>query len=348
MRAGLFVAPERDLDQGERYEHMSLPDVAKELNRIDGKPITDPIEAVRAALASGSLGDVLADTSQAVFLNAYRERPDSTAWAKEGSASNYLQQQRYRPSVAPNLDPRPRGTEANIADVSATGETFKIAEYAKRFEVDEQDILADKLDAITEVIRGMASAANRLRPDLVYSLLLANGNLADATALFASGRGNLGEAGSALSAATLGTGIAAIQNTQQWDADRNAIALNIPAAHLVVPPDLKVTAAGILNGIRLGQGDDLVLHAEARIGSNGVINPTDKTSRVGTATNWFLFAPKVVANAIEVVYLHGKREPSINRYALEEGRWGVGFAVRHSIGAIVIGWRGCYKATGAA
>jgi hypothetical protein len=271
--------------------------------------------------------------------------PDSTlGWVRVGSAPNYLTQQRYRLAEVPALEPVSRGGTAPHASVDSDRETFRIA---RDFQVDEQDILADRLDATREVVASISRAAKRLRPDLVYSLLLANGNLADGIALFASARGNLGEAGSALAAATLGTGYAAIQNATQTDNENRARTPNIQPAYLVVAPDLWSTAAGVLHGLSVGRGQDLVLRTESRIGTNGVLDPVTKTARAGTATNWFLLAPVGEAPVVEVAYLSGRQEPTVRRFALKGGEWGFAYDVKLDIGALVLGWRGSYKATGA-
>ena len=91
------------------------------------------------------------------------------------------------------------------------------------------------------------------------------------------------------------------------------------------------------------------LRADNRIGVAGVTDPSSGTARTGTATNWFLAAGPIEGRTIEVGYLAGSgRMPSVRRFVLDRGKWGVGMDVKLDIGATVLDYPGLYKATGAA
>lgn len=350
MRGGGTVDAAR-AEVADSFVGLSAIDLAKECLRLDGISVdsrTNDSSLATRALSGGTLGDILATTFDATLTQAYGEMPDSTeGWVRESSAPNFKLQERWNLGVAPSLDVLPRAGTAKQLGIGADSENFRLHRFAKRFEITEEDLVADRLGAVMAVVRQLGRAARRVKIDLVYSLLLANADLADSVSLFDTAtRGNLGTG--ALSAANLGTGVAAVENQVQDDQKGQAQTLNIGPAYLIVPPDLKVAAAGILNGLRLGQGDDLVLKSESRIGTNGVIDPITQTARAGTATNWCLFAPATEADVVEVAYLDGNPEPTISPYTLKAGQWGRGFAIRHDVGACVAGWRGSYKSTGAA
>ena len=197
----------------------------------------------------------------------------------------------------------------------------------------------------------MGKLAARLRPDLVYAILLANPNMADSVALFASSatRGNLGSS-SALAAATLKTGIATMRLLQE-----NGVNIGLKATHLLVPATLDYTARELINSTAItsgntsGQGNFNSLQNVVQVISderleNGVVDPASGTTYSGSASTWFLASTQ--ANTIEVGFLRGSgRAPTVRSFTLDKGKWGIGWDVAHDIGAKAMDWRGLRKTT---
>lgn len=350
MRTGLYVANERLADAGDRYVEYSLPRIARECNRLDGRNAADnDRDQVREALlAARSFSDLLETTANALVLDSYRDESDSTqGWCLETEGPSFRTVERFRLAQASRLTQHPRGGPPDQVsqDVDEAG-TFAIRRFSQQFIADEQDLQDDRIDGIAQVFRDLGRAARRVRPDLVWSLLLANPTMPDGYSLFdADNHANYGTP-AALAAGSLGTGIAAIGNQSQAGERGYPSTLNISGRFLVVPPDLVGTAAGVLNSMRLGSGD-IALRMEARCGSVGCVDPNSpKTLRTGSTTNWFLFAGSQAPTA-EVCYLDGIREPTVRRFQLEHGQWGAGFSVHLDVGVHLIGHRGAYMATGA-
>ena len=131
--------------------------------------------------------------------------------------------------------------------------------------------------------------------------------------------------------------------------------LGFRASHLIVPSELKHTAAELLNSsnIQLGADDEsirgtlntirseenLTLVSDARL-SNGVTNPDDGVAATGSTTDWY-----VVSNngpTIEVAYLRGSgRAPQSTSWRKngEDGQWLLGWSVKLDIGAKAMEWR---------
>ena len=258
----------------------------------------------------------------------------------------------------PGLERLPRGSTARHAERTSAEETYKLARYAKQFVVDEQDIIDDRLNALMEMPTEMGEAAARLRPDLVYALLLANAALgADSIALFHASSHGANKITTALAAAALKAGITAM--AKQTD---NSVNLNLRPRFLIVPHDLWFTAAEILKpaGVMakgntdvtmiptynsLGD-EDITIIRDNRIGAAGVTDPATQTAYTGSAAYWFLSAgPR---RTLVVGYRSGTgRRPQVRSFILNQGQWGIGWDISHDIGTKALDFRGLFWSTGA-
>ncbi|MFQ5733003.1 MAG: Mu-like prophage major head subunit gpT family protein, partial [Planctomycetaceae bacterium] len=301
-----------------------------------------------------SLTKIFTTSVNAALLSTFQETVDTTrGWTRERDVADFKMNDRIRMAKGPNLARLPRGGTADHYDRSDVQESYRIARYARQFVVDEQDVIDNNLDAFADTPREMGLAAARLRPDLVYSILLANPDMADAVPLFDAAHGNL-KAGAALSSATLIAAIAAIELQQE-----NSVNLNLRASHLIVPSELKHTGAELLNSSQLllaGNTDtvrgsrntinaieSLDLVSDSRL-SNGVTDPTDDTVRAGSSSTWFVAA--ATGHTIEVGFLRGSnRGPTSRSFTLDKGRYGMGWDVKMDVGAAALGHHSLEKNT---
>ncbi len=349
------------MEASHRYSDFSFLDICREAARLDGTLRGDGRqEVIKAAFSGSALTNVFTTSVNAILLSSYTETGDSTeGWTTSADVGDFKTQERPRVDVGPGLDKLPRGGSADHADYADTLESYKIARYAKQFVVDEQDIIDDRLDALSDVPQRMGQAAAWLRPDLVYSIFIANANLdATTTALYhadqdqGTGNGNL-DTGAALASGTLRTGISAMSLFQE--SSRN---LNIQATHLIVPPTLTFTARELIESstILLGADDEsirgsknvlmgmLSIVSDARL-ENGVTDPASGTVHAGQNNDWFLASRN--AHTIEVGYLRGTgRSPTVRNFTLSEGKYGMGWDVKLDIGAKALDWKGLYAAQG--
>lgn len=366
---------EQDADYGDRFARLSAVDLCRMCVQLDsGRVEWDPEEAVRTAVSGGSLAYAISTNIYARILQGWEEATDSTDWcADEPDIPNFLQQEDVTLNPQTRMERLPRGGTATDAVAADSHETYKLARYAKKFVVDEQDFLDDRLGAMMAIVDEMGRAARRLRPDLVYSVLLENPNLvADGGALFnataittAGGHANLGTG--ALSTTNLATAITAMVKQRRGD-----VVLNVRPRYLIVPGALQFTAATILTGIGLAkthstkadpdyvpinpvsnqmlqmlQGQQIELRVDDRLGAAGVWDPKAKTARTGSDTNWFLSAGG--PRTIRVGTRRGTGGlPQMRQFVLDRGQWGVGWDINLDICAIVADFPGLYKSTGAA
>lgn len=343
------------MEAAHRYRDWNMVDVCRECCRLDGRTIAaSRSEMIRAAVSGTTFRNVFTTNVNARLLETYLEAGDTTAtWTRETDVANFKTQERFGLTKGPNLTKHARGSEANHRSRSDKAETYKIYRYSAQFVVDEQDIIDDDFGAFNDEPVDMGNASARVRPDLVYAILLANPTLAQtARALFNTTDGNLGS-GSALASATLRAAIAAMMIVQE-----NGVNLNIKPTHLLVPAGQRHLAMELIGSIALAFAgstnvergtmnplaqEGLQFVSDGRL-DNGVTDPDSGTFYAGSGTTWYLASNQV--QTIEVAYLQGTgRAPSAEPFQLPGGTWGMGWKIKIDVGAKAIDWRGLRKTT---
>lgn len=361
LQAGLNAdMRQKAMEWGHRFSHMSAVDICREALRLDGKDA--PIERdaiIHAAISGGSLTSIFTTSVNARMLTAYMQTADTTGgWTNTTDVSDFKTNERFKIEIGGGLTKMPRGGEADHGSYSDVSESYKIARYAKQIFIDEQDMIDDNFQALSRIAPDMGMAAARLRPDLVYYILLSNPTLAaTARALFNATDGNL-DTTAGLAQATIKAAISSMMLFQE-----NGVTLNLVPSHLIVPPTLKWTAKELLNSTQIviaaaGTTDaslergnantiadeNLQLVAEPRL-ENGVTDPDSGTTAAGSASTWFLAA--MMAHTIEVAYRTGTgRAPQSRSWtSTGKGQWGIGWDINQDIGVKAIDWKGLHKAT---
>lgn len=349
-------ARQRAMEAAHRYSDMSAIDLCAEACRLDGRnPSHGRHATIQAAVSGASLSNVFTTSINAILLSTYMEAEDTTVgWVREQDVADYRLQERPRMLKGSDLKKRPKGAEADHMTRSDSGETYKIAQYAGQFEVDEQDFIDDNLGALSDQPVEMGQAAARLRPDLVYAIILDNPALATTTRdLFNTTDGNR-LTGAALTSTTLKAAIKAMQLFRE-----NGKNLNLRPTHLMVPPSLRHAGGELINSatifkttgtnatVEFGSKNSLVdenltLVSDARL-ENGVTDPDSETAFSGSASDWFVIS--ALAHTIEVGYLRGTgRSPRVRSWKHDkEGKYGMGWDVDLSIGAAPLDWKGFVK-----
>lgn len=350
--------------RADRYNDMSMIDVAREAIRLDGREVPHTRdETIRAAVSGGTFSQIFTTSVNARLTQGFDEEVDTTqGWVEETDEADFKTNtaiKYYGQTALQKLGP---GGTAKDAAPSDAGEDYKVARYAKKFTVDEQDIINDSFSALMTQPYEFGVAARRLRPDLVYSILLANptlsetsGALFNSTAITTTG-GHANLTTGALAASTLQTAITMMLKQYLYK-DKVKVPLNIKPMFLIVPSDLYFTAEILLSSAeRIVASNDngtfnplrnmLQLRADSRISTVGVTDPDTGTAYAGTATNYFLASRP--GRTLRVAYRRGTgRGPVLRNYILDKGQWGLGWDINMDIGAKAIDFRGLVKSTGA-
>lgn len=361
QRAGVYQFPanaseterrrhEQLAERAHQFNDMSLVDICREALRIDGRAIPhNRGDMIRAAVSTPSLSSVFTQSVSAALMQAFMQAPDSTnGWVREVDVPDFKTNTRIMTDKTGQLQKLTRGDSAQHTTIGDTEETYKIARYAQQFVADEQDIIDDAFNVLLDMPREMGYAAARLRPDLVYAILLANAALgADSVALFHSDHSNT--ATDALAASAIQAAVTAISLQR-----KNNVPLNLMLKYLIVNPTLEFAADIALNSAyrqAATEGDrnplnqrGIILRSDARLGVAGVTDPATGTAYTGSTTTWFSAIDPAQGPTIEVGYLRGTgRRPQLRSFVLDRGQWGVGFDIKHDIGSKALAYQGLYR-----
>ncbi len=351
---------ERDAELGHRYRDTSMFDMCRESLRLSHRNVPHGREeTIHAAVSGATLSNIFSTSINANLMQAFEEAPDTTQGVTvDVDVSNFQTQERA--SMGKSATPKrlPPGGTAEHATISDAVESYKISRFASQLVIDEQDFINDNLGGMQRWVQEMGMACARLRPDLFYSILLANAAMRDGVALFATGHSNyVTGAGNVLSVTSLAAGVTAM--TKQTE---DGVNLNLSPVFLLVPQDLRFTAQQILRSAEVRdttastkypvynamQDLNLVVRADNRLGVAGVTDPVTGTARAGLATNWILAAEGARGKTMECGYLAGTgRKPSVRPFTLDRGQWGLGWDIKMDIGMKPLDWRGWYMSTGA-
>lgn len=295
-------------------------------------------EILIRALSTAAFADVLEETGRAFLMAAFDAEDDTTlGWCSERFGVTFQELPRY--GVSGDAIPMRRVTRGGQAErytldqLDVDVEAFRAFRFGRDLRVDERELMDDQLAAIQAVVGRAGEAARAVRPDLVYSLLLANPSLAttERPVFHADHRNVVDES---LTSSTLG---AATKLMREQRIDGRPLGLR--PHFLVVAPALEETARQILRERQLShERDPLELVVEDRIGPAGVRDPVTEIAYEGSDEAWFLTGGG--KRAIEVAYVRDTREPRVRNYTLTRGgQWGAGWDVNLDVGAGVVDYR---------
>ena len=343
---------QRYMEAAHQFTQMHSVDVCREAIRLDGRMVPSGRENIVQASFSGSnLLNIWTTNVNARLLMKFREIEDSTrGWCREADVPDFRLNERGRVQKGGRLKKHARGKSADHHSGSDTKEEYRIARYSDQLFIDDMDIIDDRLMALPEVIDEMALAAARLRPDLVYAILLGNPDMKDGTAIFDASRGNV-DAAAAFAEATLKAAITRMRLLQE-----NSINLDLRPTHIVCSATLdfdvrqqlrsaETRAASASGGPTKNPVENAVTNivSDSRI-DNGVIDPDTDTTIAGDATAWFLIS--AFSPTIEVGYRRGTgRAPQSTTWRKngEDGIWGLGASVKMDIGGAAMTWQSMQK-----
>jgi hypothetical protein len=335
------------MEMAHKLRSISLYDVCYRALEMEGREIPiDRNEAIRAAFSTASLTNVLSNVANKAMMKGY-DMSDQTwrLWCNIGTASDYKLMTRVRLTNVGTLGAVPADAEIKHGSAVDEAETFAIARYASLFAIDDIHVKNDDLSILTRTPQMLGDAASNLIGDLVYTHLLANGNMADGTALFVAGHSNLNTS-SPLNAAILAASMAAF--ISQTNKDGKPI--NIKPEFLIVPPGLWETALVLTRSdLMMVSGPITATSTATKTGSanvfrgmlQGVVEPRlANTGYSGySATSWYLAGNPARCDTIEVAFLDGVQSPVLERMDSGPNRFGYQWRVRIDAGCKALDYR---------
>ena len=340
-------------DKANKIRDLSLHDLCARSITMDGKAIPENRqEMIRTAFSTMTLPYVLGNVANKSALRGYTLSGQTwKKWCTIGSVSNFQEQTRARLTDAGDLVEVNSNGEVAKGTAQEEFEQYSIATYGKTFGITRQNIVNDDMGAFTRQPQAMGMKAGNKIAKLVYTHLLANGNMGDATALFVSGHSNLN---TSCSLGHAGLTTALTEFCKQTDLDGESLDL-IPR-YLIVPPDLYVTATELVKSASK-MATDFNKDATAFVSGptanafmgllEVVVDPrlSNSTYTGHSTTTWYLAADPNTCDTIEVAFLNGKQTPTVERFESDPNTLGIVYRVYIDAGVKALDWRGLAKNT---
>lgn len=331
-----------------QYRHHDLFEMMASLMAAEGIECTAPRKSdtwFKAAFASNTVVDLFTTSGQAVLLDTFMQHAETyealMAIVQQVDLPNFLTNERK--TVSPDsgemerLNPTATATDAHL---SSTGEEYKIARYAKRWGVDDQDMINEQFGVFREMPQFLGRQSAQLAAQLICKILLTNPNLADGSAWCS---GSSLRASSALTNANMKAALTAFG--KQTD---GSVTLDLRPDTLVVPSELQFTAAEVLDAAPLITGNTTTQTSrnvlagriqrivDTALLDNGFNDPSDRSTAVaGNNSSWWLFDSRYPP--IELGHLVGtSRGPQIRTGTYSDGKYGVWFDVKRDVGAAAL------------
>ncbi len=237
----------RALEMSKRLHSLSMVDLCKESLRLSGR--TAPhgrSEMLQAALSTTAMPVALGNVMNKIAEATYKLAPATwRSWCAVRSAANFHDHKGLRPSFAFGLEELAPGGDVAHGSVGEEVYTWAVDTYAKQIAIDRRDLLNDDASVLADLIPSLAKAAGRSLSNLIFRTLLAN-----AGSHFAAGNANYASGGgSALGTTALAAAVQKLR--RQVDDDGNN--LDLMPAVLLVPPELEVTARGLLQSAEIAR-----------------------------------------------------------------------------------------------
>lgn len=286
---------------------------------------------------------VLENTLHKMVLTGFMAQPSTyDRVAKIGDVSDFRAWNRLVPGLIGNLDSVNEAGEylnKNLPD--ATKNSVQVTRKGNIINITPEVIVNDDTGYIQNLADGLGRAGPRTIDRAFYTLLESNPTLSDSVALFHASHGNLAGSGAAISATTIDAGAAAM--AAQTAPGDDAEPLDIAPGVMLVPRALRSLAIETVNA---EYNDDSNKNQRKPNAVRGIVDDIVASTRLTSATAWYLFADPAVAPVIEVVFLNGQREP---RVVMEEAfrTGGLSWRVEMPFGVGAIDYRGAWKNAGA-
>lgn len=191
----------------------------------------------------------------------------------------------------------------------------------------------------------MGVAASNKIAQLVYTHLLANGNMTDSVALFHADHNNLNTSNGLTTGDALGTALAGFDN----QVAQNGEPISVIPKVLLVPPALRTNASELFTSQFMASTSTTRRATENiyRGQLQPVVEPRLSNSNYSgySASTWFVMGDPSSADTLEVAFLNGKQEPTIENFTTTPDTLGRIFRVFLDVGVKSLDFRTMQKNT---
>jgi hypothetical protein len=303
----------------------------------------DRLKLVKAALteSTSDFPSILENVAHKAMMKGYEDANETfQKWTVTGVLSDFKPASRVDLTAFPSLSQVNEGAEYHHAYIGDRKETITLATYGNLFSLTRQAIINDDLHAFTRIAQKMGRAAIRTIGDLVYAVLTANPNMADGNPLFHTSHKNLSGTSDAVTVASVDA--ARVAMATQKDRLQGGITLNLRARYGLCP----IAKGGVFRQLIASTYDPAKTTFVPNPIKDLVEVIDDARLDAASTTAWYLTADPNATDTIEVAYLDGQQEPTLET----QSSWkndGIEFKVRLDAAVKALAWEGLYKNPGA-
>jgi len=342
MRAGRVVsqpAPGAMELRGLRLRDLAI-ECLRQVGETQAHMMRDEDLLKRALSPDSTFQGIISNAVNKTLSSSYQETPTTFQyWTSRGSNSDFKAAEHYRMSEAGNLELLPQNGQINY-DTPMKDEkvTKAVLSYAKRWGFTREAFINDDLGMLNRVPAAYVMSAKRGINRLVYKMLATNPAIYDGKALFHIDHKNLGTAGK------IGKDpMSEARKKMRLQKDqRGEATLNISPKFLLVPAALETDASQFMRSESdLSSSNSGV----ANVFRNSYSVIIDAELDAYSSDAWYLAADQNLADTIEVTYLRGQEEPTVET-DIPFDRMGLDFRIYFDYGVTVLDYRGLFKNPG--
>lgn len=308
-----------------------LAEARKNGYRSDSHRITESNcrEVLRAAYATHNISNILSATYGKFMLDGFTAVEQTwDAIAGVRNVSDYKSVTGVRLTGGFEFVEVANDGELKSADAGDETRSIKAKLFGRLSSITMVDLVNDDLGALTQVSSRLGYGA-AIGLNKAFWKEFEDNN----STFYSKESAAAGNALSLTSLATATKGFRKIQNP-----DKNP--LGIPPAILLVPVDLEIPAAELMSSSLLITGSDTVRgNANVLAGRYRVVSSSYLTS----ATTWWLAADPRALPAMEVAFLNGNRQPTVESAEADFSTLGIQVRGHWSWGVAKAEGRSCYR-----
>jgi hypothetical protein len=307
---------------------------------------------LEAAFSTLSLPGILSNIANKMLLEGYNYIED--AWrriAKIASVNDFKEHTRYR--MTGSFQFQQVGPDGELKHGKLDEQTFgqKADTHGIMFALTRQMIINDDMGAFTDIPRQIGMGAAEAIADAVWGLWLGNPVQSDGKTFFHADHGNYVEgADSALSV----DGLTEAEVTFGKQTKPNGKPLGMPARILLVPTALKVPAEMLMKSVLLNEtttANKAKPSTNPHVGKFEVVSSVylSNASFTGASSKaWNLLADPNRLPAIEVAFLNGVDQPTVEKTDADFNTLGIQFRGYIDFGVREQDYRGALRMKGEA
>jgi len=325
------------------FRRLSIKQIAEESVRLQ-RGIRGPIPmgdvATLAMQTTADFAAVLEATARKQLLNKYNAAaPTYRIWCKPSTTPDFKSMTRVRLGEAPTFLKVPEGAQITIGLMADQKETYSLATYGRGVSYTRQMLINDDLGAFNDLIGAFGQQAARLENKVVYAILFANANMADAVPLIDAAHYNTDTGVLGNTAFDSMFGLMGVQKGID-----GVTVLNLVPKYLIVPRALESTARAVTTAT----GPNLVASSQNWFaGRLEVVADGEMDTNGLGVVKYFMAADPNIAPVIEYCHLEGAEGPQFIRKDNEQGVLGIQFYAYLDFAAKAVDWRGIVYSTGA-